>query len=70
MVFGAADGFNPLGDGAQDGSFFSPTLLLCRDAFGNDAVHDVEAFGPVSTMMPYKISTKRWRWPHAARAAW
>ncbi|NYS35010.1 aldehyde dehydrogenase family protein, partial [Streptococcus danieliae] len=46
VVFGAADGFSPLGDGAQDGSFFSPTLLLCRDAFGNDAVHDVEAFGP------------------------
>lgn len=53
VVFGAADGFNPLGDGAHDGSFFSPTLLLCRDGFGNDAVHDVEAFGPVSTMMPY-----------------
>ncbi|MCX7292289.1 phenylacetic acid degradation bifunctional protein PaaZ [Janthinobacterium sp.] len=53
VVFGAADGFNPLGDGAQDGSFFSPTLLLCRDAFGNNAVHDVEAFGPVSTMMGY-----------------
>ena len=53
VVFGAADGFHPLGDGAHDGSFFSPTLLLCRDAFGNDAVHDVEAFGPVSTMMGY-----------------
>ena len=28
-------------------------LLLCRDAMTNDAVHDVEAFGPVSTLMPY-----------------
>lgn len=53
VVFGAAHGFNPQGDGAANGSFFSPTLLMCRNGFSNDAVHDVEAFGPVSTMMPY-----------------
>ena len=53
IVFGAKDGFKPVGDGVAEGSFFSPTLLLCRDALSNDAVHDVEAFGPVSTMMPY-----------------
>ncbi len=53
LVFGARDGFAPLGDGAADGAFFSPTLLLCRDGMRNDAVHDVEAFGPVACMMPY-----------------
>jgi oxepin-CoA hydrolase/3-oxo-5,6-dehydrosuberyl-CoA semialdehyde dehydrogenase len=53
VVFGAKDGFNPVGDGVGEGAFFAPTLLLCRDAFGNDKVHDVEAFGPVSTLMPY-----------------
>jgi len=53
VVFGAADGFKPVGEGAGDGFFFAPTLLLCRDALRNDAVHDVEAFGPVSTLMPY-----------------
>jgi oxepin-CoA hydrolase / 3-oxo-5,6-dehydrosuberyl-CoA semialdehyde dehydrogenase len=52
-VFGARDGFAPLGAGASDGCYFAPTLLLCRDALANDAVHDVEAFGPVSTLMPY-----------------
>ncbi|MBC7861093.1 MAG: phenylacetic acid degradation bifunctional protein PaaZ, partial [Burkholderiaceae bacterium] len=52
-VFGARDGFAPLGAGASDGCYFSPTLLLCRDALNNDSVHDVEAFGPVSTLMPY-----------------
>jgi oxepin-CoA hydrolase/3-oxo-5,6-dehydrosuberyl-CoA semialdehyde dehydrogenase len=52
-LFGAADGFNPVGQGAADGAYFSPTLLLCRDGLTNDAVHDVEAFGPVSTMMGY-----------------
>ncbi|MDP3821441.1 MAG: phenylacetic acid degradation bifunctional protein PaaZ [Burkholderiales bacterium] len=53
IVFGAADGFAPVGDGVANGAFFAPTLLLCRDASGNSAVHDVEAFGPVSTLMPY-----------------
>jgi len=43
-----------VGDGVADGAFFSPTLLLCRDPLRNDAVHDVEAFGPVSTLMAYE----------------
>ena len=38
---------------SADGAFFAPTLLLCRDRMTNDAVHDIEAFGPVSTLMPY-----------------
>jgi oxepin-CoA hydrolase/3-oxo-5,6-dehydrosuberyl-CoA semialdehyde dehydrogenase len=54
VVFGAADGFAPVGEGASEGAFFSPTLLLCRNGLSNDAVHDVEAFGPVSTMMTYR----------------
>ncbi|MEO8524677.1 MAG: phenylacetic acid degradation bifunctional protein PaaZ [Caldimonas sp.] len=53
VVFGRGDGFAPKGEGVGNGSFFAPTLLLCRDAMANDAVHDVEAFGPVSTLMPY-----------------
>jgi acyl-CoA reductase-like NAD-dependent aldehyde dehydrogenase/acyl dehydratase len=31
----------------------APTLLVCRTPGTSDAVHDVEAFGPVSTLMPY-----------------
>ena len=53
LVYGARDGFNPLGDGVAEGAFFSPTLLLSRSPLTHDAVHDVEAFGPVSTLMPY-----------------
>ncbi|HPP82086.1 MAG TPA: phenylacetic acid degradation bifunctional protein PaaZ [Rubrivivax sp.] len=53
IVFGAADGFAPQGEGVAEGAFFSPTLLLCRDPARHPAVHDVEAFGPVSTLMPY-----------------
>jgi oxepin-CoA hydrolase/3-oxo-5,6-dehydrosuberyl-CoA semialdehyde dehydrogenase len=53
VLFGARDGFSPVGDGVADGAFFAPTLLLCRDGMTNDAVHDVEAFGPVSTIISY-----------------
>src|SRR6187455_1568298 len=53
IVFGARDGFAPKGEGVANGAFFAPTLVLCRDGTRNDAVHDVEAFGPVSTLMPY-----------------
>jgi oxepin-CoA hydrolase/3-oxo-5,6-dehydrosuberyl-CoA semialdehyde dehydrogenase len=53
ILFGARDGFKPVGDDAASGAFFSPTLLLCRNAMDNDAVHDIEAFGPVSTLMTY-----------------
>ena len=53
IVFGAGDSFKPVGDDAAGGAFFAPTLLLCRDGMANDTVHDIEAFGPVSTLMPY-----------------
>ncbi|MBD8530774.1 MULTISPECIES: phenylacetic acid degradation bifunctional protein PaaZ [unclassified Massilia] len=54
VIFGAHHGFNPVGDDAAKGAFFAPTLLLCRNAAINTAVHDIEAFGPVSTMMTYR----------------
>jgi oxepin-CoA hydrolase/3-oxo-5,6-dehydrosuberyl-CoA semialdehyde dehydrogenase len=53
LVYGARDGFAPLGNGVAEGAFFSPTLLLSRNPLTHDAVHDIEAFGPVSTLMPY-----------------
>ena len=54
VIFGAHHGFNPVGENAASGAFFAPTLLLCRNASINTAVHDIEAFGPVSTMMTYR----------------
>lgn len=54
LVHGAPDGFAPVGDGTAEGAFFAPTLLLSRDPHAaDDAVHEVEAFGPVSTLLPY-----------------
>lgn len=42
-----SEGSNPAG------AFYPPTLLLCRDPLHNEAVHGVEAFGPVATLMSY-----------------
>jgi len=53
IVYGEGDGFAPRGDGVANGAFFAPTLLLCQAPLANAAAHDVEAFGPVSTLMPY-----------------
>ena len=38
----------------EKGAFISPVLLRCENPWHAHAVHDVEAFGPVSTLMPYK----------------
>ncbi|MFN7643146.1 MAG: phenylacetic acid degradation bifunctional protein PaaZ [Burkholderiales bacterium] len=52
-VFGAADGFAPRGERTAGGAFFAPTLLLCPRPFETASVHEIEAFGPVATLMPY-----------------
>jgi oxepin-CoA hydrolase/3-oxo-5,6-dehydrosuberyl-CoA semialdehyde dehydrogenase len=52
LVCGERDGFAPVGDGVADGAFFCPTLLLARSP-ADSAAHDIEAFGPVSTLMAY-----------------
>lgn len=38
---------------AEKGAFLNPVLLHCADAMRAGAVHDVEAFGPVATIMGY-----------------
>ena len=50
---GLGAGWAPQGEGVERGAFFAPTLLRCADPHANATVHDVEAFGPVSTLMPY-----------------
>ena len=44
----------PLGADPERGAFIAPTLLYCRDAGRARAVHSVEAFGPVCTVLPYR----------------
>ncbi|WP_127715936.1 phenylacetic acid degradation bifunctional protein PaaZ [Halobacteriovorax sp. HLS] len=40
----------------QKGCFVAPTLLYCDKPFENLDVHNIEAFGPVSTIIPYKTA--------------
>ena len=53
IVYGGSDDFEVLDADARKGAFFMPTLLHCRKPMGSTAVHSVEAFGPVSTVLPY-----------------
>ena len=53
LVCGGEINFSLVGEGVANGAFFQPTLLLCQKPMSTDSVHDIEAFGPVSTLMPY-----------------
>ncbi|WDI30676.1 phenylacetic acid degradation bifunctional protein PaaZ [Hyphococcus flavus] len=53
IVFGDPATASIIGDDAQQGAFVSPVLLRCDSPREAKAVHEVEAFGPVSTLMPY-----------------
>jgi oxepin-CoA hydrolase / 3-oxo-5,6-dehydrosuberyl-CoA semialdehyde dehydrogenase len=54
IVYGDPAQVKVSGADAQKGAFISPILLRCEHPWEGRAVHDVEAFGPVSTLMPYK----------------
>lgn len=54
IVFGSLDRIDVINADFDKGCFLSPVLIREDNPFKNTAVHDVEAFGPVSTIMPYK----------------
>jgi len=53
LICGGAGRAQPLGADADRGAFLAPTLLYCRDAERARAIHSVEAFGPVCTLVTY-----------------
>ncbi|TAD86355.1 MAG: phenylacetic acid degradation bifunctional protein PaaZ [Bacteroidetes bacterium] len=54
LVYGSLDSVQLIDADAQLGAFLSPMLLVNQHPLTDAAVHDVEAFGPVSTLMPYQ----------------
>jgi len=54
VVFGDAAAIDLVGASAVAGAFAAPMLLRCDDPWSAKSVHEVEAFGPVSTLMPYR----------------
>jgi oxepin-CoA hydrolase / 3-oxo-5,6-dehydrosuberyl-CoA semialdehyde dehydrogenase len=53
IVYGNFDDFDAIGADAKKGSFLRPILLREDNPMKNEAAHVTEAFGPVSTLMPY-----------------
>jgi oxepin-CoA hydrolase/3-oxo-5,6-dehydrosuberyl-CoA semialdehyde dehydrogenase len=53
LVYGHLDKVDTLGVNTEAGAFMAPILMRNDDPFNNIKVHEVEAFGPVSTLMPY-----------------
>ena len=54
VVYGGSGDFDVVDADAGRGAFFMPTLLHCDKPLVSPAVHSVEAFGPVSTVLPYE----------------
>jgi oxepin-CoA hydrolase/3-oxo-5,6-dehydrosuberyl-CoA semialdehyde dehydrogenase len=52
-VYGDFDDFDVVGADRKKGAFFPTLLFYSNDPFGVSEPHDVEAFGPVNTVMPY-----------------
>jgi oxepin-CoA hydrolase/3-oxo-5,6-dehydrosuberyl-CoA semialdehyde dehydrogenase len=53
IVYGSLDSVQVIDADDRKGAFMSPLLLKNERPFDTEAVHAVEAFGPVSTLMPY-----------------
>ena len=54
MRFGDIEQVVTKGADAKKGAFLSPILLQCEDPLNLESPHSVEAFGPVTTLMPYE----------------
>jgi len=53
LLHGGPDALEVVGADPEKGAFFPATLLYADDPFARAEPHDVEAFGPVNTVMPY-----------------
>src|SRR5204863_9878374 len=54
IIYGSLDSVEVIDADSNKGAFLSPVLLMNEKPFATTAAHEVEAFGPVSTIMPYK----------------
>jgi len=54
IVIGDINNFELHGADKEKGAFLPPIVFYNDDPFRKTACHDIEAFGPVSTIMPYQ----------------
>ncbi|MGB3548590.1 MAG: phenylacetic acid degradation bifunctional protein PaaZ [Saprospiraceae bacterium] len=60
LVYGSPDTAEVLEADYQKGAFLSPLLLRADDPLGCSQPHEVEAFGPVATLLPYSDLDQAW----------
>ncbi len=56
IIIGDFEKFEVKGADKNKGAFMPPIIFLNENPFKNTDCHSVEAFGPVSTLMPYKTT--------------
>lgn len=56
IIIGDLDNFEVVGADKNKGAFLPPIVFLNEQPFEHRKVHDVEAFGPVSTILPYQTT--------------
>jgi oxepin-CoA hydrolase/3-oxo-5,6-dehydrosuberyl-CoA semialdehyde dehydrogenase len=54
VLYGGQEDFEVIGADSKRGAFMPSTLLYCKEPLRSLQPHEVEAFGPVSTLLPYK----------------
>lgn len=54
IIIGSFENFEVKGADKNKGAFMPPIIFLNDKPFTNTDCHNIEAFGPVSTLMPYK----------------
>ncbi len=54
IIYGSLDSVELIDADEKKGAFLSPILLLNNNPLHTEEAHNVEAFGPVSTIMPYR----------------
>ena len=58
LVYGDPENFDVVGGEVGKGAYFPASLLYCKDPLRQSIPHDVEPFGPVNTIMPYKTNAE------------
>ena len=54
LIYGDLENVEVIDADKNKGAFLSPLLLLNENPFKDETVHNIECFGPVSTIMPYR----------------
>ena len=69
VIFDGGPEFKLVDADPAHSSFIAPTLLACDDPFAARAVHEIEVFGPVATLIPYVGSAQAFEISHLGQGS-